>query len=257
MRTATVVSFLAFTTPVVAQADRYELGQRLKAFEAAWDAHPDAAARKRAVVGVGKVTSQFFAFQFGEAGRTLDEARFTLESGQPVADDLKWATSLYPDVPKRLIGGSEDLTVNLKAFYPVKAKRPDGLSVRFTLGAGKPVIVTVDKLPQKVSVPLPPAGDVKRREDLPLTMEVLLADKPVVKRAVLVSVIDAVETLAERLPADAKVVKPPTLESASIVERAELLKDLAKGTIPETDVPAAKRLAEAVLMGRLTKAGQA
>lgn len=255
MRTA-AVALLALATPVFAQADRYELGQRMKAFEAAWDAHPDAAARKRAVAGVGKVTQQFFAFQFGEAGRTLDEARFALESDKPASDDLKWATSLYPDVPKRLVSGDE-LTVNLKAFYPVKSKRPDGLSVRFAVGAGKPVTVTADRLPQKVSVPLPPAGDERRREDLTLTMEVLLADKPVLKRALLVSVIDAVETLAERLPAEAKVVKPPTLESASIVERAELLKDLAKGAIPETDVPAAKRLAEAVLMGRTTKVGQA
>jgi predicted esterase len=256
MRTASVLFLLAFVTPLVAQPERYELGQRLKAFEAAWDKQSDVAARKRAVAGVGKVTSQFFAFQFGEAGRTLDEARFALESDKPVSDDLKWATALYPDVPKRLIDGSADLTVNLKAYYPVKTKRPDGLGVRLTLGAGKPVTVTPDKLPQKVSVPLPPAGDERRREDLTLTMEVLLADKPVVKRAVLVSVIDAVETLAERLPADAKLVKPPTLESASIVERAELLKDLAKGTIPETDVPAAKRLAEAILMGRMTNVGQ-
>ena len=248
--------WLLIPTPVLAQPERYELGQRLKAFEAAWDAHTDPAARKRAVAGLGKVTQQFFAFQFGEAGRTLDEARFALESDKPASDDLKWATSLYPDVPKRLIDGSADLTVGVKAFYPMKAKRPDGLSVRIALGAGKSVTVTADKLPQKVSVPLPPAGDERRREDLTLTMEVLIADKPVVNRAVLVSVIDAVETYAERLPADAKEVKPSSLESASIMDRAELLKDLAKGTTPETDVPAAKRLAEAQEMLAAVKAGK-
>lgn len=255
MRTTVALVLLAFATPAPAQAERYELGQRLKAFEAAWDKQSDVAARKRAVAGVGKVTSQFFSFQFGEAGRTLDEARFALETDKPAADDLKWATSLYPDVPKRLVSGDE-LTVNLKAFYPVKTKRPDGLTVRFTLGAGKPVSVTADKLPVAVKVPLPPAGDERRREDLTLTIEVLLADKPVVKRAVLVSVIDAVETLAERLPSDAKLVKPPMLESASIVERAEVLKDLAKGTTPETDVPAAKRLAEATDMLAAVTAGK-
>ncbi len=252
MRTTTVLFLLTVATPVLAQPERYELGQRLKAFEAAWDAHTDSAARKRAVAAVDKVTQQFLSFRLGEAGRTLDEARFALESDKPPSDDLKWATSLYPDVPKRVIDGSADLTVGVKAFYPMKAKRPDGLSVRLALGTGKPVTATPDKLPTVVKVPLPPAGDEKRRDDLTLTMEVLLADKPVVKRAVLVSVIDGVEAQANFGTTGEK----PTLEWASIRDRAELLKDLAKDTIPETDVPAAKRLAEAQEMLAAAKAGK-
>jgi predicted esterase len=240
---------LAVTSRADAQAERYELGHRLKAFEAAWDAQPDAAARKRALAGVTKVTQQFFSFQFGEAGRTLDDARFALASDQPPADAVRWATALYPDVPKRLIDGSTNLTVNLKAFYAVKGKQPDGLTVRFALGTGKPIAITPGKLPEKVSVPLPPAGDVKRRDDLALTMEVLIDGKAVVSRAVGVSVLDGV---GDPLPKELT----PGLEAASVADRMTLLKDLANGTIQETDVPAAKRWAEAAEMARLLKAGK-
>jgi predicted esterase len=243
---AAVLSVLLLTTTAPAQPERYELGKRLKAFEAAWDAQPDAAARKRALKGLPDVTQQFFTFRFGEAGRTLDDARFALESDQPPSEALRWATSLYPDVPKRLIDGSTDLTVNLKAFYTVKGKPPAGLSVRCALGDGKPVTLTPDKLPAEVAVPLPPAGDVKRREDLTLTMAVLLDGKAVVTRAVGVSVVDGADALAGQLLADVKALKAaPSLETASVRERARLLRDLAKGDIPETDAPAAQRLAEA------------
>jgi predicted esterase len=236
----------------LAQAERYELGQRLKAFEAAWDQQTNAAARKKALAGVGKVTQQFFSFQLGEAGRTLDDARFALTTNVEPSDDLKWATSLFPDVPKRLIAGSEELAMNLKSFYTMKAKRPNNLTVRLTLGTGKPVVVTPEKLPLKVSVPLPTSGDVKRREDLLLTMDILLDAKPILTRTVGVSIIDgAGETfpMADQLLTDQKALGgTPTLESASVRERANLLKDLANGTVAETDIPAAKRLTEACEM---------
>lgn len=258
MRTTSTLFILALLPiSAVAQAERYELGQRLKSFEAAWDKQTNAAARKRALSGIGKVTQQFFSFQFGEAGRTLDEARFALEFEKSPSSELQWATALYPDVPKRLIDGSTDLTVNLKAFYTVKGKRPENLTVRFSFGKEKPTTVIPDKMPAEVKVPLPPTGSVKRREDIVLTMEVLLGEKPAVTRLVGISVIDGAGDpfpFADQLMLDVKALpKPPTLESASIRERARLVKELAKGDIPETDISAAARLNEAVEILRTAK----
>ena len=46
-----------------AQSERYELGARMKAFEAEWDKQTDKDARKRALAVVGDVTTQFLTFQ--------------------------------------------------------------------------------------------------------------------------------------------------------------------------------------------------
>jgi predicted esterase len=259
MRSLTATAALLFATGfATAQAERYELGQRLKAFEAAWDQHPDAAARKRAVAGVGKVTTQFFSFQFGEAGRTLDDARFALESDKPPSDAVKWATALYPDVPKRLIVGADDLTVNLKSFYTVKGKRPDNLSVRLMVGGGKkltannakPVTVKIEKLPVEVKVPV---SKEAHSYDATLTMDVLVADKVVVTRTMGVSVfiempVSLIKEAQNWVLIRAK--EEETLETHSYRERIKLLTDLINGAIPETDILACTRLGE---MGEMTE----
>lgn len=255
MRRLASLFFVAVVGTAVAQPERYELGQRLKAFEAAWDKQPDAAARKRAVAGVGKVTTQFFSFQFGEAGRTLDDARFTLESDKPPSDAVKWATALYPDVPRRLIVGTDDLTVNLKAFYTMKGKRPDGLTVRFMVGGGKkltannakPVTVKIDKLPTEVKVPV---SKEAHGYDATLTMEVLLADKVLLTRTLGVSVFN--DLFLSKDSEDWVLMRAKegeSLETHSYRERKKLLIDLSNGTIPETDVQAWERYGE---MGEMT-----
>ena len=74
--TLVAIGLLFSTTQLVyAQADRHELGQRLKQFEQAWEKQTDPVVRKTALVNIPNVTSQFFSLQLGEAGRTLDEAR--------------------------------------------------------------------------------------------------------------------------------------------------------------------------------------
>ena len=47
-RRIAILFVFALAGPAAAQAERYELGQRLKAFEKAWDKQTDPAARKRA-----------------------------------------------------------------------------------------------------------------------------------------------------------------------------------------------------------------
>src|SRR5690349_16175763 len=64
---------LALPLPAQAQAERFELGQRLRAFEGAWDEHPDPAGRQRAVAPLKRAVTAFFAFRLPEAGSALDE----------------------------------------------------------------------------------------------------------------------------------------------------------------------------------------
>lgn len=66
-------------TLLQAQADRYELGRRLRLFEDAWEVQKDAAIRKDPAAGMNVAVMSFFSFKFGEAGRALDQGIITLK----------------------------------------------------------------------------------------------------------------------------------------------------------------------------------
>src|SRR5688500_18770858 len=74
--------------------NRYDLGQRLVQLERAWDAHPDQAARKRALPMLKLAVPQFLAGKSVEAAMTLDRARFLLRSADEPTAAERWAESL-------------------------------------------------------------------------------------------------------------------------------------------------------------------
>ena len=129
-----LVALVALHAAAGAQTARYELGVRLRAFEVAWDTATDAAGKKRALKIVEKVTNQFFSFQLGEAGRTLDDARHALTGDTPRSAEQQWADSLYAEPETRLIDAKEkELKVKVQAFYPAKADKPAELAVRLKI----------------------------------------------------------------------------------------------------------------------------
>lgn len=253
MRPSPVLILLLVGPVAYAQSERYELGARLKAFEAEWDKQTDKDARKRALKGLPDVTGQFFSFQYGKAGQTLDAARFALQSDKPPTDAVLWATSLYPEVKTRLVTGDE-IEVIVKQFYSVKAEKPKGVSVRFGFDGKTWTDAAIEKLPAKVNVLLPPSGDVKRRLDLTLTMEVTLDGKPVATRAVGVSAFDGKpwERQEQRVAKSENVA----LEIVTLKAWFAQLNDLAGGTLPESDVPAARWVAEAEAILEVLREGK-
>ena len=86
-----------------AQEDRFELGQRLRQFEAEYDRVTDAAGRKRAVPHLTRATRAFFSSFLGgglaEAARGLDLARHSLGSADNVPAEVAWADVLAPSGP--------------------------------------------------------------------------------------------------------------------------------------------------------------
>lgn len=232
-----------------AQSDRYELGARMKAFEAEWDRQTDKDARKRALGVVGDVTTQFLTFQLGAAGKTLDDARYALLSDKPQPDTVLWATSLYPEVKTRLTAEKE-VPVTVKQFYTVKAERPKGLSVRCGFDGKAWTTADLDKLPAKLTVPIPKSDEEAR--DLTLTMEVVQDGKTLATRTVGVSVFNQ-ETLdvLDRLQKQWGKSEDRSMEMETHKAWLAQIRDLANGTIPELDIPAAslgKLFAENVLV---------
>jgi predicted esterase len=234
--------------PADLPAMRYELGQRLKRFEAAWEKHEGLGERKRALGHIEKITQQFFSFQFGEVGRGLDLAHFALLSEDEPAVSCQWAWSLYAVPEARVVDGSaKELAVTFKQLYPVKGDLPKGLEVQLWFTNKQITTLKPDKFPLTVKVPLPALGDFPGLDrKLYFLVEV---GKEVRHTAIGVS---QVANLKSRLAALKKTVEGwgavDTIEKATARDRAELLADLASAAVPETDFPAADLLANAEAM---------
>jgi predicted esterase len=251
-RTLTIPLLLFLALPAAAQGERYELGRRLKAFEAAWEKREAPAARDRALALLPKLTTQFFALQLGEAGRTLDHATHALytDIGPSAGRQWVWSLSAYPET--RLVDVSaKELAVTIKPFYPVKGDPPKQLELQLWFTNKDVVKVTPDKFPLTVKVPLPSAGEF-RGLDRKLYF---LADGAKELRPAAI-VISQVTDLKDRLAALRKAADGwealDTIERATVRDRVRLLARLAEGEVLDTDIPAAGLLenAETMLDGK-------
>ena len=244
-----------------AQAERYELGQRLKAFEKQWDKTTDDKLKKNAAEGLPKLTGLFFTGQFGEAGRTLDEARWILEGKQP-SDDEKWAHSLYAVPETRFFEpGVGEWSVEIKPFYLAKGELPKGLAVAIDVpGYVERTSATLDALPVKLTLKKLGVPDLYIRGDAPVTVDVRIGERSVTSKTIGVSVgTDFAKGFGAGKGLLAKAKKSlaaDSLEWNTAVDRIEAITELSKGAVRETDIPAGKlfiELGEIVGLGEKSK----
>jgi predicted esterase len=254
MRTrTTILAFalmMAMGRPATAQVERYELGQRLKRFEADWE-NADEASRKRALKVLKPVTRQYLTFQLAEAGRTLDEARFALRSKKPT-DAERWLASLAIRPTDRLIDASvKTIRVEVRPFYSAGVEVPKAASVRTQIGyvAGggglpKPPFETpIRGLPATLDIALPTMRE-DQPEDLILGFGFDADGKETAHR---MAIVCRVSRLTERLAALRKAAKTSgtTVETATLVDRVALFDQLTRREDPETDLPLAELFTEA------------
>ncbi len=228
------------TATATAQGERYELGQRLKAFEQAWDATPNptgAMGRGRALKVLPSVTPQFFSLKFGEAGRTLDTARWLLKQATPAPADVEWAEAIFLEPASRMTDGTaQEFKLSLSLFYPPKEPRPDTIriSVRY---AGQTTSATPTAFPAKLTLPLPALSDDTILEEW-LTLETTINQTKHTRQ----TRITRVPKLTTRLETAKKTLGElkayTTIEQATAHDLLDQLTDLADGTVPETDLPA-------------------
>ncbi len=245
---------LMLTAPAARCAgdDRYELGQRLRAFERAYEVQTDPAARKRVVPFLKKATPLFFFGRLSEAARQLDLARLALESDKEPHAARRWAESLAFRPEARLFDASaEAVPFTLDAFYEVPAEIPEKARVRLTLCApdGKPLdgepaaVLDVKALPLRDKAPRknPAAGDYLWR------CEVLSGDRILARWEQTLSFAYRLDGRLEKLrkvvgdPAD----KPANTDRQTARMLADLLTRLRNKETLETNYPAARLLDEA------------
>ncbi len=250
---ASIVVLLWLPSAARAQAERFEVGQRLRAFEAAWERQPDEKARKRALGPLAEIMALFFKGRTDEVGRVLDRARHALSSEQPAPAEVQWAEALSVRLAMRFLDrDAAKLPVTVQPFYEVKADAPRRAVLRLTLetpGAKAPLIrheQAIESLPLETALPLagkPIAeGDYHLRAEVVAGAKVLAAAPPqtVSFASNRTERLKALQTGAADLPAAA-----PPVERATVRAHAALLQELAAGSTLETNYPAAHLLAEA------------
>lgn len=240
MRPVLALALLAFVPAFAnAQAERYELGRRLKRFEEAWEKQPDPAARKRAAAILPDITPMFFSLRFGDAGKTLDRARHLLAGAEP-SPETQWLESLYAVPEKVLYANEKDVVVTVKPFYSVKGGAPAGAKATLQWNAEPPVDVPLDKFPTKATFA---RNSTAAQGVARLKFKVKLGDGSISESVQRIAFADDLAKQLERFRAFAKGT-PATIEAATLKDRAELLEELSDGTMPETDLPGLALLEE-------------
>jgi predicted peptidase len=226
-------------------AQRFELGQRLRAVEAAWDAQTDAAARKRAAFLLKNAVTKFFSAQPGDAARALDNARFMLQAGDATPEKI-WAESLYLKPESRLFDtAATSLPFALERLYTVPSALPEGAQLRVELGVPNRKAFPswqgeVKDAPTAAALPLRgiPEGDYILHTAITLQGKLLaVSDQTVSFAARLAPRVAQLRKDADLLPAgtDAKTAQ----------FLAGLLEKLASKETLETNFPASRLLAQA------------
>jgi dienelactone hydrolase len=234
--------------------ERYDLGQRLVLLERAWDAHPDAAARARALPVLKLAVPQLLAGKTTKAAETLDRARLLLQSPEPRAAE-RWAASLLVHPSIRLLDPAQGpLTVRVEPAYPA-GERPANASMRLTLLIGNgPTAVTsaaialsTPAVTERLSVERLPEGDHTLRA------EVIVDSDTVATYVVGISVVPRLRERLDRLrlPANSRSVDVATRGTV-----AALLAWLALGGALEANYPAARLLAEEDELAKSIAAGK-
>jgi pimeloyl-ACP methyl ester carboxylesterase len=237
--------------PSWAQAERYELGRRLRQFELAFEQERDPAVRARAYPPMNQAVLSFFALKLGEAGRSMDQARYALQA-EPPGPTQRWADSLYLVLEPRLLDAEKSQSAfQLKAFYPTDESLPSGAMLRFELifpdGSRRPLGEpwSIKEVPLKGTLEFTkvPEGDVQLRYTV-ATEETRTGQ---VSGTIGLSFVKNLEprltalvTAVDGLPSAAASV-----EQASLRTNVQLLKTLGKAQSPETDYPAVQLLKEA------------
>ncbi len=236
------------TAPLAAQADRLDLGLRLRAFERAYEAQSDAKLRARAAKPLNDAVQAFFGMRLAEAARGIDAARRIVEGAE---DSLaRRAADAVRVLPERLVlaAGAKSLPLRIDRTYSA----PDGenaplpeLEVALHDASGGEVGAFTGPLPESpFALPLRPLVDGDHR--LTIRISVRRGDAALVAQSHTLHVaaiadgddrLDALETALDELPAGTKTTTTETIRGG-----LRLLRSLHDGRTTETTYPAAAML---------------
>lgn len=257
---AIVVCLLLPPRTPAQQVERFEIGQRLREFEAAWDLYPQSAARQRAVPPLQRAVKAFFAFRMDEVASSLDQALYALRSEQPPDSAERWARSLYLRLDTHLIGEAErGVGFTLSPLYKEPGQVPG--DARLVLVNKKhqnpgvaPFVTKIQAFPLAGKIPPALVGT----GDATLGVEIWVNGTKRLARERTVSSVPQLESRLGKLrrAMGALPKDPPDTERESIRGLVRLLEGMSQKRIPETSYPSAHLLEEAENAARDLTAGK-
>jgi hypothetical protein len=239
-----------FTAELGAQPQRYELGRRLRVFEALWEKTPGEDARKRTVAPLNQAVISFFAFRFGEAGRAIDQARFALDDAHKPTPARRWAESLAIFPAKRLVDTeTQELSLELKAFYDMPKPADTEFTLRVMLSVnGK---VTLAQSMPITELPMTFQFSVKgtKEGDHWLRYQILQKKDLLANGDLQISFVNKLTDCVARLKKIEGDGPEFATERETLLATLRLVDKLMEGKTEETDYPVSRLLREAELVG--------
>jgi pimeloyl-ACP methyl ester carboxylesterase len=229
-----------------AQPLRFELGQRTRAMEIAWDAQPSVEARKRASAHLKQAVTLFFAFKLSDAVKQVDHARFTLQSAAPLTPQAQWAESLFVLPESRLLDRSAaTLAFTLDKLYPTMEEIPKGAVLQLSLsiaGKAKMTEFPLASLPLQEALPLALAKSADG--DFTLLAKVVMGKKVLASSAQTISVVSNLNERIAKLKPMLNGLMPYEMTAETMKGIVGVLDSLANKKTLEANFPAARLLAE-------------
>jgi len=254
---ATCVAGLLPGSALIAQADRYELGLRLRAFERHLDKESDPKRRAAAMTELDRAVQAFLKVDTRTVARAIADADAAL-AGKKLSVADQFAASLQWSLRARMVAvGEGTLAGKVRAVYPIDDEDMEregvalnGFSICIEVpaeacsGERKPLIVPLAELPQAIELPL--AGLLPG--DHVLSWSIRHGDKVLVRREQALSVAVDLDVRIAKLAAAAKrakAMKPRTIESRTFVALVKMLQVMGRRPANETVLPGCEVLAEA------------
>lgn len=246
-----IVAWLAVFVPSPVFAQRYDLGQRLRMMERAWEAATPAN-RTKSVEPLKKAVTLFFTGKAPEAAAALDAARFCLLGIDSPSPAIRWANSLVVRPAARLIDPADGpLKVVVTQYYDLKEPRPEGASIRFSVlrDTGEQILgewnLTSLPSPGSLAIEKLPVGDYR------LIAEVVIQGQPVARLATMLSIVPDFKGRMDRLAvAAAALPEQATTRRLTLQSLRALVRAMAENYELETDFPAARLLTEAETLAK-------
>lgn len=245
------VAIVALLFPTIATAQRYDLGQRLRMMERAWDiATP--ANRAKAVEPLTKAVGYFLAAKTPEAAAALDASRFQLLGNAPPSPAVRWANSLVVHPASRLIDPADGpLEITVAPYYDAQSPIAKGATIRFVF-ARESGDLLLGELPISV---VPSIGTLALDKlpigDQEIAAELMVDGRPLARYPFSISIVPDLKSRLGRLrDSAASFPDKSSTRRLTLDALGATLRSLAGKYEMETDLPAARLLDQAEMLAK-------
>jgi predicted esterase len=245
-----LIVFLLFSSgsPLCAQVDRYELGQRLKRVESAWQSANEA---RRAAMAkpMDEAVKSFFGLQLRTAAARLDKSYLVVTGQEQPSELLRYTISRrIAALPLLSDNTQPGLTIELQQFYEGQFNRPAKatLDLKLLRSDGSQCAATSLPLPENdTQFNWSPEGWTESGD---FRLTAAIRDQNGEQFPLLTQGLSRVSELAPQLGALEQFIDSPPADlaptaRATLKSWLTILKALAAGEVQECDYPAARLLA--------------